>query len=155
MSASPTELLVGYESSIAAMKQMLTIVPPEQRDVAPAPSEWNARQVLLHIADSEILAAARIRQLLAEPGATLYMYDQAAWAERLHDGDSSPEEAIALAMVLRRNTLNLLKRQPPEAWERQANHAVRGPMTLAALVQLYIGHIENHTRQLEEIAATL
>lgn len=154
MTADPATLLAQYEASINQLKQMLTIVPPEQRDIAPAPGEWTARQVLIHLADSEILGAARLRLTLAENEPTLYMYNQPGWAAGLDYAGASPEDAIALAMVLRRSTLNLLRRMPPEAWQRRCMHPARGAMTVADLVQMYIDHISGHTAQLEQIFAS-
>lgn len=155
MSANPEELLRRYEAGIAQMREMPTIVPPEYATVKPAPREWSAHQVLVHMADSEIVGAGRIRQTLAEAEPDLYFYDQDAWADNLDYHGSAAEEAIALAIVVRRATLNLLKRMPPEAWQRRGRHPRRGLMTIADLVTLYSDHVEIHVRQLEDIRAAV
>lgn len=155
MSIDTADLIARYEAGLNQMRGMLAIVPHDQWDMPPAPGEWTARQVIIHVADSEIVGAARFRQVLAEAEPQLLMYDQAGWATRLGYAEASAEEAAALAIVLRRSTLNLLKRAAPEDWQRAGQHAVRGRMTLADLVQLYANHVDAHIAQLEQIAAVL
>lgn len=154
MTTEQTALIDQFAAGADQLRQVLGIVPADRWDVAPAPGEWTARQVLIHLADSEIVGAARFRQFLAEDDVTLLGYTQNAWAERLGYADAAPEEAIALAIVLRRATAALLRRAvTPESWGRVATHPTRGPMDLATLLRLYIGHVDGHIQQLEGIAA--
>lgn len=156
MTEEQRELLEQYEAGVGLLRGVLELVPREQWDTPPAPGEWTARQVLVHLGDSEIVGAGRIRQLLAEEHPTLFMYRQEEWAAALSGGDTAPEEAVALALVLRRSTAALLRRVvTAEAWTRTALHPVRGAMDLATLLRLYAGHIEGHVAQLRGIAAAL
>ncbi|PWU01965.1 MAG: hypothetical protein C5B51_21780, partial [Terriglobia bacterium] len=41
-----------------------------------APGKWSARQILCHLADSEITFAFRLRQAVAEPHHTIQPFDQ-------------------------------------------------------------------------------
>jgi hypothetical protein len=150
------ELLEQYAAGADLMRGVLGLVPREQWDSPTGPGEWTARQVFVHFADSELVGAGRIRQLLAEEGPTLYFYNQEGWAQNLDYAGATPEEAIALAVVVRRSTATLLRRVVGEAtWARTATHPVRGVMDLATLLRLYIGHVEGHIAQLEGIAAKL
>jgi hypothetical protein len=153
MSLDSHALLDQYEAGITQLRGLLAMVPPELRDTPPARGEWTARQVMIHLADSEIVGAARFRQLLAEPEPALLHYDQEAWAARLDYAHASAEEAVALTIVLRRSTLTLLKQAAPEDWQRRGLHKTRGWMTLADLTQHYINHLNAHIAQLENIAA--
>jgi hypothetical protein len=154
MNDARTELLDQYEDGADQLRGLLSLVPRKHWDSAPTPDEWTARQVFVHLADSELVGAGRIRQLLAEDRPTLFFYRQDDWAHKLGYTSASPEEAIALAVVVRRATARLLRHAADEAsWGRTATHPVRGEMDLAALLRLYIGHIEGHTAQLEQIAA--
>lgn len=149
-------LLEQYGAGADRMRGVLGLVPREHWDTAPAPGEWTARQVFIHLADSEIVGAGRFRQLLAEEAPTLFFYQQEAWARNLAYADASPEEAVALAVVLRRATATLLQRAVDAAtWGRTATHPTRGPMDLAALLRLYSGHVDGHIAQLEAIASQL
>lgn len=149
------DLLARYEAGVTQLRDVLAIVPSEQWDTEPNPGEWTARQVIVHLADSEIVGAARIRQILAEHEPQLIAYDQEAWAQRLGYAQAAVEEAAALAIVLRRSTLTLLKQASTEDWQRRGLHQKRGWMRLADLVELYIGHVDSHIAQLEGIAAQL
>lgn len=153
MSDERTKLLDQYEDGADQLRGLLGLVPRKHWDSAPAPGEWTARQVLVHLADSELVGAGRIRQLLAEDQPTLFFYQQEEWARKLGYASASPEEAIALAVVVRRATARLLRHAADEAsWGRTATHPLRGEMDLAALLRLYIGHIAGHSAQLEQIA---
>ncbi|HMQ34651.1 MAG TPA: DinB family protein [Chloroflexaceae bacterium] len=154
MSDEWATLLDRYEAGAELMRGALGLVPRELWDTAPAPGEWTARQVFVHFADSELVGAGRIRQLLAEDGPTLFFYRQDEWARNLDYSGASAEEAVALAVVVRRATARLLRHVVrDETWGRRATHPTRGEMDLAALLRLYIGHVEGHIAQIEAIAS--
>lgn len=151
MTPEQSTLLEEYAAGADKLHGLLDILPTALHDEIPAPGEWSARQIIIHMADSEIVGATRVRQLLAEDNPTLVFYDQGEWAERLGYAESPVGEAVELAVSLRRFTVALLRRAGPEAWQRSATHPTRGPMDLAALLQLYIGHVDGHAAQLKAI----
>lgn len=156
MTPEQQELLDRFADGAELIRSAAALAPLEQLDRVSAPGEWSARQVLVHLLDSEIVAAGRFRQLLAEDNPTLYMYQQAGWAEHLAYDAVDPQPALELAALLRADTAALLRRVISEAsWLRTAQHPVRGPMDLAALLTLYIGHVEGHLAQLRAINQAL
>lgn len=156
MSEGHADLLERYEAGAELMRDVLGLVPREHWDTPPEPGEWTARQVFVHLADSELVGAGRLRQLLAEDGPTLFFYRQDQWASNLGYTTASPEEAVALAVVVRRATARLLRHVvDADTWSRRATHPARGEMDLAALLNLYISHVEGHIAQLQAIAAKL
>jgi len=153
MSDSRMELIEQYAAGADQILTAARVVPEGEWDRSPGDGEWSARQVLVHLADSEIVGAGRVRQLLAEENPNLYMYQQAAWAERLGYATADVPATLELAAALRRHTADLLRRAvTEESWSRTAHHATRGPMTLETLLRLYIGHVEGHLEQLRALA---
>lgn len=116
-----------------------------------APGKWSVRQVLRHLADSDIVWAWRMRLALAQDRPPLTGYDQDAWAERLGYATSDANESIDEFMVLRRGNLRLLERATPGDFERVAVHAERGDESVAHMLRMYAGHDLLHLRQIARI----
>lgn len=118
-----------------------------------ADGKWSIRQVLRHLADSEIVWAWRLRMVLGQDRPTLVGYDQDAWAERLGYADADPETALAELAVLRRGNLWLLERASDDDLGRVGIHAERGEESVGHMIALYAGHDLVHLRQLRRIRA--
>ena len=116
-----------------------------------APGKWNARQIICHLADCELVFAFRLRQTLAEEGHVIQPFDQDAWA-RQYDSYSA-EDGLALFRALRAWNLALLKRVTPQQRGRKVSHPERGHMTFQTIVETMAGHDLNHRKQLEELVA--
>lgn len=117
-------------------------------DFAPEPGKWSIRQIVAHLADSETVAAMRLRRLIAEENPKLEAYDQDAWANNLDYARRKPSQALESFRRVRADNYELLKELPERAYERAGVHSERGPMTLRQLVQLVAEHAENHAAQL-------
>ena len=69
---------VAQAQTVAAIRALIAGAGDRLR-VRPAPGEWSALECLGHIADSEIIVAARVRWILAEDEPDIVGYDQALW----------------------------------------------------------------------------
>ena len=113
------------------------------------PGKWTGRQVLAHLADSEVAIGFRIRQILSEDDHRIQGFDEGAWARRYTRVDA--EAALGSYLALRRWNLELLRALEPRDLERQAVHPERGSETLGTIVRLLAGHDLNHLAQLERL----
>ena len=120
-----------------------------------APGKWSTRQVVLHLADSEVVFAWRLRLVLAHDQPPITGYDQDLWAERLRYDDADAAEALETFSVLRRSNLRLLERASPEALARYGVHAERGNESIAHMMKLYAGHDRLHLAQIARIRQTV
>ena len=118
---------------------------------AEAPGKWSVRQVVQHLADSELVGGFRIRMVLAHDGPELPAYDQDRWADRLGYQDSEPTVALADFTRLREANLRLLGRLSPAELERFMHHPERGDESIARMIRLYAGHDLVHRRQIDRI----
>ena len=123
----------------------------EQLSTPETAGKWSIRQVVRHLADSEIVWGWRLRLVLAQDRPTLTGYDQDLWATRLRYDEADPNEALALFDVLRRANLRLIERATPQDLARVGVHAERGEESLGHLRRLYAGHDLLHLRQIERI----
>lgn len=123
-------------------------------DARPAPG-WSVREIVAHLADSDLVGTDRMRRVAAMEDPTLLPYDQDAFAARL--GYATADVVLA-AEAFRANRLlmaDVLRRLPAAAFDRAGTHTERGRMTLADLVGVYVGHLEHHMRFLRDKRALL
>ena len=120
--------------------------------ISPAPGKWNAREIVCHLADCEVVFGYRLRQGLAEDFHVIQPFDQDAWASSYAAYDLAG--ALEAFGALRRWNVKFIAGQSPEAFERQITHPERGSMTFRTLVETMAGHDLNHVRQIEALAVS-
>ena len=113
--------------------------------------KWSMRQVLQHLADSELVWGYRLRMVLAHDRPQITGYDQDLWAERLGYDEVDPDHALNEFAMLRQSNLRLLSRASADDMNRVGVHAERGEESVAHMIRLYAGHDLLHLRQLERI----
>src|SRR5688500_11217200 len=79
-----TRLIAQYRDGYAAIAEALLKITPEELDARPGPGRWTPREIVHHLADSEMTSAVRLRRLLAEDRPAIVGYDQNEFARRLH-----------------------------------------------------------------------
>jgi len=122
----------------------------EGTEWAPAPGKWCAREIVCHLADTEMVFAFRLRQTLAEAHHIIQPFDQEKWAAMYSAYEA--RTALAVFAAVRGWDLNLLGTVAPEMWRKPVTHPERGEMTFKVLVETMAGHDLNHLKQIEGIA---
>jgi hypothetical protein len=126
-------------------------VPPDLLGVPEAPGKWSIREVVQHLADSELNGSVRFRMVLAQNRPPLIGYDQDLWAERLGYTESNVDAALAEFTSLRRANVRLFERTTDADRARVGIHSERGEESLGLMMKLYAGHDLVHLRQIERI----
>jgi uncharacterized damage-inducible protein DinB len=138
----------GIRAAIAGMSDA-QLSQPESA------GKWSVRQVVRHLADSDLVWGYRVRMVLAQDRPPLTGYDQDLWAQRLHYERTPIDEALDLFSVLRRSNLRLLTNASADDLRRVGVHAERGEESVEHMVRMYAGHDLLHLRQLERIRQTV
>ena len=115
------------------------------------PEGWSARQVIHHMADSEVTSYVRLRRLIAEPeGSTIEGYDEAAWAANpvLGYQELPIETSLAAILAVRTASATLLHRITKSDLNRFGIHSESGHYTLAKWLEIYTSHPREHGDQL-------
>jgi hypothetical protein len=115
-----------------------------------APGKWSAREILCHLADTELVFAFRLRQALAETYHMVQPFDQDAWATRYAACDV--RAALELFSAVRNSNLAFVKAATPDEFSKPLAHPERGEMTFRTLVETMAGHDLNHRLQLDTIS---
>jgi len=121
-------------------------IPESKADEKIWPGEWTLRQLIAHLVDSDLNGAERMKRVIAEDNPTLMAYDESAWMARLDYSHAPLEDAVAIFTANRRWMTRILRTLPDEAFARKGMHSETGPVTLAALLAKYIGHLDHHLR---------
>jgi hypothetical protein len=130
----------------ALLRQMVVDAGERLRE-RPAQSEWSVLECIGHITDAELVVAARVRWMLAEPQPDIVGYDQALWVDRLDHNKDDPEVLLGLFEALRRSNLDLWRRTPVAARGRYGMHRERGREDVDLTVRMAAGHHRIHLAQ--------
>lgn len=145
--ATRSELIRRYGEGYAAVEAALARITAAQLD-NPDADGWTARQVVHHLADSEMTSALRLRKLIAEDVPVLYGYDEVLYANNLFY-DSRPIEASLLALRgARESSVAILNCLGPKDWDRHGWHTERGAYSLNDWLEIYADHGHDHAEQI-------
>lgn len=140
-------LIARYKEGYAKVEEALAGVTDSELDTRPAPGKWTAREIVHHLADSEMTSAIRLRRLLVEEKPVIQGYDQEAFARLLHyDRPIAP--SLAAFRAARETTAGLLDRMSETDWTREGTHTESGRYTVLDWLQIYAVHAHNHADQI-------
>jgi hypothetical protein len=141
------KLIDQYKDGYRVVAEALVGASDQQLDARPAPGKWTAREVVHHLADSEMTSAIRLRLLLAVDGARIAGYDQDEFARRLHY-DRPIEASLEAFKAARRTTAEILDRMTDEEWRREGTHTEHGRYTVERWLEIYSTHAHQHAEQI-------
>jgi DinB family protein len=143
--------MVVLASTSLRLEEVTRQLHPSDAEQPPAPGKWSARDIMCHLADTEVVFAFRLRQALAETHHTIQPYDQNLWAKQYDGYQIGP--ALDVFATVRNWNLTLLRATKDDDLARPVTHPERGTMTFQTLVETMAGHDLNHLRQLDAIAS--
>jgi DinB superfamily len=141
---SIAQYAAGYVEVMAALEG----ISAAELDWKPAPKEWSAREVVHHLADSEMIAAVRLRRMLVEDEAQILPYDPDDLARGLHYAVRPHAIALTLFQAVRAETAQLLESLADVDWERAAQHPRTGRYSVEQWLRDYAGHAHEHADQI-------
>ena len=141
------KLIDQYNDGYRVVSEALVGATDEELDAHPGPGKWSAREIVHHLADSEMTSAIRLRRLLAEQAPEIHGYDQEEFARRLHY-ERPHESSLELFRYARLATAELLDRLEPPDWLREGTHTESGRYTVETWLRIYAEHAHKHARQI-------
>ena len=150
--ATRKSLIAQYKAGYDEVVQALAGADDAALDRRPGPGAWSAREIVHHLADSEMTSAIRLRRLLAEDAPLIVAYDQDAYARKLHYDRpiAASLEAFRWARV---STAEILERMTDAEWARTATHSESGPYLATRWLEIYAEHAFKHAAQIRRARA--
>jgi hypothetical protein len=142
------DLLERFRRGAELIAAITTGAAGTELDFVSAPGKWSVRQIVCHLADSEIVGRDRFSRVIAEDNPTIIAYDQDAWATKLGYTTRKFSQALETFRRIRGENHELLKVQEGETWTRTGTHSERGAISLYELLGIYTEHAEKHARQI-------
>ena len=145
--ADRQSLIARYKAGYDEVARALEGITDEELDFRPAPGTWSPREVIHHLADSEMTSAIRLRRLVAEENPTIVGYDQEAFARELYY-DRPIEDSLAAFRAARATTGAILDRLSDDQFERTGTHTESGEYGVERWLEIYAAHAHGHAEQI-------
>ena len=155
MNAETRKTLIDqYKDGYRVVADALAGATAAELDAHPAPGKWSPREIVHHLADSEMTAAVRLRLLLASDSPRIVGFDQDEFARRLHY-DTRPVAASLRALrAARQSTAELMELMTDADWQRAGTHTEHdGPFTCEVWLEIYGVHAHDHADQIRAARA--
>jgi len=141
------QLVDQYKAGYEVVADALAGATDAELDAHPAPGKWSAREIVHHLADSEMTAAIRLRLLIATERPQIVGFDQEEFARRLYY-DRPIEASVEAFKSARRTTAEILDRMTEAEWAREGTHSEHGRYTVERWLEIYAAHAHNHAEQI-------
>ena len=149
-------LIEQYATGYDAVERSLAAFPAGQLTARPIEGKWTACEIIHHLADSEMRAAVRLRQLLAEDDPQIQAYDQDDYAARLRYNERTDIRAALEALrSARATTAQIVARMTDEDWQRAGHHPEHGRYSAEDWLRIYAAHAHGHASQIDRLREAL
>jgi hypothetical protein len=144
-------LLSVYSAGPERVRQVINGLKSADLKAHPRAGKWSIQEIVVHLADAEVMGSARVRQAFAEPGSTVVVYNQEIWAKEMAYQEYDTKTFYASLMMfdaLRLANTKLFRRAGAADWEKFIVHGEWGNISLRQLLELYADHSERHIEQI-------
>lgn len=155
MSSDPTNVIERYAAGSALLAYAAGGLSAEHADARPGPGSWSIAELVAHLVDSDLVAADRMKRVIAEDEPALLAFDENAWILRLDSQAMPIADAVNLFAANRQWMTRILSHRPEADFARAGMHSETGRKTLAELLAIAVGHVDHHLRFLYAKRANL
>jgi hypothetical protein len=124
--------------------------PADRLERRRAPGKWTARQLLTHLAQTEMALGARARMALTTPGYEAQPIDQDQWMAL--ESRLGGRDALDAFLAASRMNVTLFEALSTAQRAVALSHPEYGVLTVDWIIHQMAGHQIHHLNQLEEIA---
>ena len=146
-------LVAKYKDGFREVSAAVEGASDAELDARPAPGKWSAREIVHHLADSEMMSAVRLRLVVAETNAAIRPYDQDLFARTLHY-DRPIVSSMRAFQAARESTGELLDLLTEAQWEKEGTHPEHGRFTVDKWLEIYAAHAHKHADQIRRARAS-
>jgi hypothetical protein len=132
------------------LRRAVSGMSDEELNTTPIPGKWSTRQVVMHLADFDMIYADHMKRVITEDTPALVDGDAELFASRLEYDKRDVDDEIWMIKAIRRHMAPILRSIDADEFERIGMHSDGGPLTLGDLLQRITDHIPQHVRHIEE-----
>jgi len=134
----------NYLAGGAKLVQSIWGLTQEQLHAKPSDGSWTIHQIVTHMLDSDLIGSDRMKRIACMDKPLLVGYDETAFSNL--PGRDRIDAFVACDLFQRNRQLTgiVLRALPIEAWQRIGIHTEAGAVSLAQMLDKYIGHLEHH-----------
>ncbi len=148
-------LIEQYKAGYEEVARSLEGFDEQSLSARPLPGKWSAREIVQHLADSEMNSAIRLRKLLTEDAPQIQGYDQDNFAERLRYNERDIAPALEAFRAARATTSQILDRMTDDDWAREGTHPEHARYTADSWLEIYAAHAHGHAAQIRQLREAL
>jgi hypothetical protein len=139
------DIIARLDAQIAETVAALSPFTAAQAEWRPAPGEWNAKEIVGHLADAERVFAYRAMTFARADPTPLPGMDQNTFMAGANFADRPLDDVVAEFVAVRRASLTLFRGLDAAAWAR-SGVADGSPVSVRALAYITAGHELHHAR---------
>jgi hypothetical protein len=143
------ELIQAYAKGYDKLVEALEGVSEQLLMFKPAPDKWSIKEVIIHVSDAEMVAIYRMKKIISEENPLYFKFDPDAWAIQMNYQALDMQPYLEMFKSQRSAMCTILRGLNESDWSRTGVHNVTGKQTLQDVVQMFIGHVDRHIKQME------
>lgn len=137
-----------YVSAPAKLRAAVEGLTSDELNSFPVPGTWSIQQICVHLLHSELFAAARMCQIIAEDVPLLMNWDENTFVARLRYDTMPINDVLVCIETMRKTMAATLRQLKDEDFSRYGIHSKRGKLTLDDVLTTYVNHLEHHLKYL-------
>lgn len=147
------EFLREFSAGPAQVRAAIAGLDPATLNRRPPREDWSIRDVVIHLADAELVRATRLRYLIAEDEPLVVPFDEERWKRRLHYLFRDVEAALALFELTVFTSAELLEQCDAAAFERDGARPDGSRLRVRDLLEAGVAHVKEHVGQIAAFRA--
>jgi DinB superfamily len=148
--ADISTLIETYSGGAKLLSDAIRSTANGDLDTRPIEGKWSVREVVCHLADSEIIYADRMKRVLAEDNPTFFEADPNLFGPALFCPRRPVDKELDVIKAIRAHMLPILQSCDADDFQRTGVHSLDGPMTLRTLLERITAHIPHHVAFIED-----
>ena len=139
-------LIDQYEAGGEKLRAAIRGLSVQDLQAFPVPGTWSIQQIVIHVMDSDLISADRMKRIIAEENPTLIGYDETKFSKNLFYNDQPAEDAATILDLNRKLFARVLRKMPDSAFARTGMHNERGQITLGGYLKAVVDHLDHHLK---------
>ncbi|GMX65462.1 hypothetical protein Elgi_47320 [Paenibacillus elgii] len=144
-------LIEEYGRGYELLREAVEGLTEEELRFKPAPDKWSIHEILIHLADSELVSTQRLKKVLAEDEPLIMSWEQDVWVKNLGYEKQDREQHLLLFQMLRAHMQPVLVHLTADQIERVGVYEDGARFTFHQMLEYRVKHVRIHLAQIERV----